>query len=259
MDTMRGNRFRILSKAVCLFAASAVSLYSVRSLAQGSPAPGACEPPPAKATSVQGSVEAQRAGTTQWAAVKLGDTFCPGDQIRALERSRADLQLLNQTVLRLNANTTITVETPKQRTGVVSLLRGASHILSRGPNSLEVNTPYTLAGVRGTEFLIAVDADRAQITVFEGTVVAENAVGTLALNDGQSAVASAGKAPTSVLVAKPRDAVQWALYYPPVVYLTADEFPAGSDWRGNVRNSLGFYAKGDITKAFEALQGVRTT
>src|SRR5207248_11550724 len=62
----------------------------------------------ARAVSVQGTVEAQRVGETRWQPVKLNDTFRPGDTIRVLERSRADVALLDQSVLRLNANTTIT-------------------------------------------------------------------------------------------------------------------------------------------------------
>ena len=104
------------------------------------PAPSRpCEPAPAKAVSVQGTVESKRAADTQWQPVKLNDTFCPGDSIRVQAKSRADIMLLNQSVLRLNANSTITVAAPKdQTTGVVDLLRGATNILSRGPRSLEV-------------------------------------------------------------------------------------------------------------------------
>src|SRR5687767_14714068 len=110
----------------------------------------------ARAVSVQGSVEARRAGQLQWVAVKLNDSFAPGDTIRVGDRSRADLALLNQSVLRVNAGTEMVIEPVKdQTTGVVSLLRGATHFLSRGPRSLEVQTPFTTAGVRGTEFFIA--------------------------------------------------------------------------------------------------------
>ena len=63
--------------------------------------------------------------------MKLNDTFCPGDSIRVQAKSRADVMLRNQSVMRLNANSTITVEAPKdQTTGVVDLLRGATNILS---------------------------------------------------------------------------------------------------------------------------------
>ena len=172
----------------------------------------------AKAVSVQGTVEAQRAGQTPWQPVALNDTFRPGDTIRVQARSRADIALLDQSVLRLNANTTITVEAPKEGgTGVVDLIRGAAHFFARGPNSLEVKTPFTVAGVRGTEFFINLEPQATLLTVFEGTVVAQNAAGSLTLNNGQSAIAEAGKAPAARVVARPRDAVQWTLYYPPVI------------------------------------------
>lgn len=175
-------------------------------------------PAVAKAVSVQGAVETQRVGQTTWQTVKLNDTFVPGDTIRVQERSRADIALLDQSMLRLNANTTIKVEAPKAgKTGLINMLRGAAHFFARGPNSLEVETPFTVAGVRGTEFFVQLDPQAALLTVFEGTVVAQNAAGTLSLGDGQSAIAEAGKAPAMRVVARPRDAVQWTLFYPPVI------------------------------------------
>src|SRR5215813_3431615 len=114
-----------------------------------------CEKPVAKVVSVQGIVESQRVSETQWQPVQLYDTYCPGDTIRVQARSRADVALLNQSVLRLNANTTITLEAVKaERTSVIDLLKGAVHFFSRGPRSLDVQTPFTVVGVRGTEFFM---------------------------------------------------------------------------------------------------------
>ena len=210
--------------------------------------------PVARAVSVQGAVEARRAGQTAWQPVTLNETFSPGDVIRVLDRSRADIAMLDQSVLRLNANTELTVEPVKdQRTGVVSLLRGATHFFSRGPRSLEVQTPFTVAGVRGTEFYIGLEPDRALLTVFEGTVLAQNPAGSLTLTSGQSAVAETGKAPVTRVVARPRDAVQWTLHYPPVLYFRPDEFPAGPDWQGMVRRSLEAYTNGNVAGAFDAI------
>jgi tetratricopeptide (TPR) repeat protein len=211
----------------------------------------------AKAVSVQGTVEVRRAGETQWQQVKLNDTFRPGDTIRVQERSRADVALLNQSVLRLNANSTITVEAPKEgKTGVIDMVRGAAHFFARGPNSLEVKTPFTVAGVRGTEFLVNLESQATLLTVFEGTVVAQNATGSLTMTDGQSAIAEAGKAPVTRVVARPRDAVQWTLYYPPVLYFSVNEFPAGDDWRGMVRRSVESNLQGDLRGALEQIQKV---
>jgi tetratricopeptide (TPR) repeat protein len=206
----------------------------------------------ARAVSVQGSVEARRAGQQQWVAVKLNDSFAPGDTIRVGDRSRADLALLNQSVLRVNAGTEMVIEPVKdQTTGVVNLLRGATHFLSRGPRSLEVQTPFTTAGVRGTEFFIALEPNRTLLTVFEGTVVAANQAGSLTLTSGQSAEAEAGKAPVTRVVARPRDAVHWALYYPPVLYFRPDEVPSGP-----ARQSLDAYRAGDLKTALDAVNAV---
>ena len=219
-----------------------------------------CEPQVARAVSVQGTVEARRAQATSWQPVKLNDTFCPGDTIQVKDRSRADVALLDQSVLRLNADATITVEAVKeQRTSVIGLLQGAAHFFSRGPRSLDVQTPFTVAGVRGTEFLVSVEQDRALLTIFEGTVVADSPAGSLVLASGQSAVAERGKAPVTQVVARPRDAVQWALYYPPVVYFRPDEFPAGPDWPGAVRASLEASTRGDLQSAFDGIRSVPET
>src|SRR5712691_1496978 len=179
--TMQRSYAHLLHLLICL------SFLTVLLYPCTSPA-ATCEKPVAKVASVQGTVEAQRMGDTQWQPVQLNDTYCPGDTIRVQERSRADVAMLNQSVLRLNANTTITLEAVKEeRTGVVDLLKGAAHFFSRGPRSLEVHTPYTVAGVRGTEFFISVAETQAFLSIFEGQVLAANEAGSLTLTSGQSA------------------------------------------------------------------------
>ena len=154
-----------------------------------------------------------------WQPVRLDDTFCPGDEIRVLDNSRASLSLINESVLRLNANSAITVQEFKDnKTSLIDMFKGAAHFFSRRPNSLEVTTPYVVAGVRGTEFLIRVEDDQTFISIFEGGVLASNDAGEVTLASGQSAIAKKGMAPVLTTVVRPRDAVQWALYYPPVVY-----------------------------------------
>jgi len=208
-----------LSLIVCLSFMTA-SLYPRASFAER------CEQWAAKAVSVQGSVEARRVGETQWQPVKLNDAYCPGDKIRVNERSRADLSLVNQPLLRLDQNTTITLGGVKEkRTSVVELAKGAVHFFSRIRRNLEVITGFVNAGVEGTEGFIKVEEDRTFISIFEGQVLASNAAGSLTLTSGQSAVAEAGKAPVLRVVVRPRDAVHWALYYLPVIFVPPGETP----------------------------------
>jgi tetratricopeptide (TPR) repeat protein/opacity protein-like surface antigen len=234
-----------------IFTSLIVLLY-----ASNSSAATTCEPWVARMVSVQGSVEVQRAGQTQWQPAQLNDTYCAGYRIQVGERSRADVALINQPVLRLDQNSTITLGGLKeQRTSLIDLVRGAAHFFSRVPRNLEVNTAFVNAGVEGTEFFIRVEDNQTFLSIFEGRVLASNQAGSLALASGQAAVAERGKPPVLTIVVRPRDAVQWALYYPPALYFRPEEFPAGPDWQGMVRNSIEAYTKGDYQGAFEALKG----
>ena len=216
-----------------------------------------CDPPIATMVSVQGNVAVLRAGQTQPQPARLNETYCPGDRIQVGDRSRADVQLVNQPVLRLDQNTLITLAGLKdQRASIIDMARGALHFFSRLPRNLEINTAFVNAGVEGTEGLVQVEADQTSITIFEGRVLAANPVGSLALASGQSAVAVKGQAPVLRTVVRPRDAVQWALYYPPVTYFRPDDFQGPDPWREMVRKSLDAYNRGNYQAAFDAISGV---
>src|SRR5918996_5923926 len=68
-----------------------------------------CDPVVARMVSVQGNVEVRRAGQAQSQPARFNDAYCAGDRIQVGERSRADLSLVNQPLLRLDQNTTITL------------------------------------------------------------------------------------------------------------------------------------------------------
>ncbi|MFC1826762.1 TonB-dependent receptor domain-containing protein [Thermodesulfobacteriota bacterium] len=186
-----------------------------------------CEQWVAKAVSIEGRVEAKRDGETQWQQVQPDETFCAGDQVRVLDESRADLAFANQPLLRLDQNSAITLGgIEKEESSLaglfkgaanLDLIKGAAHFFSRLPRNLEVRTAFVNAGVEGTEFFIKVADNKTLISVFEGKVLAANDAGNIGLTSGQSAVAEAGKAPVLRVVANPRDAVRWALHYPPVL------------------------------------------
>jgi len=251
---VRQRLFSSRVRLIIYFSLTAILLCSHTVRAQS------CETPAATVTSVQGTVEAKRVGDTQWQPVHLHETYCPGDEIRVQDHSRADVALANESVLRLNANTAMTFEaTEEKRSSLVSLFKGAAHFFSRRPRSLEVRTPYTVAGVRGTEFYINVADNQTLLSIFTGEVVASNAAGSLALTSGQSAVVEKGKAPVRRVVARPRDAVQWALYYPPVIYAQPDKLKSGVDWERQVGTSMASYLQGDVQQAFDAIAQVPDT
>ena len=216
-----------------------------------------CEQWAAKIVSVQGAVQARKAGETVWIQVRINQSFCPGDIIRVLKNSRAAISLSNDTLIRVDQNTTISITGfEKEKTFFLDLIRGAAHFFSRFPKKLTVATPFVNAAVEGTEFYVRVEADQTTLSIFEGRVALVNAAGSLAAAAGQSAVAMRGKAPVLHAVVKPRDAVQWALYYPPIIDWRPIDFAGGkgAGWQETVRKSIAYYWQGDLLGAFSALE-----
>ncbi len=228
---------------------TALGVMVVLAAAASAQAAPACTPKIATLASVQGTVEVQRAGAGEWLALARDDVLCAGDTVRVGVKSRADVVQLDETLLRLAANTSITIEGVKDGgTAVVDMVAGAAHFLSRSPASVDVKTPFTVAGVRGTEFFVGVERARTVLSVYDGTVIAANDAGSVRLTHGQSAEAEKGKAPVLRVVARPRDAVQWALYYPPVVYVR--EAPADQhDARALAYRASSLLAVGSVDDA----------
>ncbi|MBW2684210.1 MAG: FecR domain-containing protein, partial [Deltaproteobacteria bacterium] len=210
-----------------------------------------CEKWVATAVSVQGNVEVLKDGESLWQPVTINDTFCPNDTIQTGPNSRAGFALVSDSILRINQNSGITFrELKEKKTSFLDLIKGAAHFFSRTPRGLEVQTAYTTLGVRGTEFLVTVEEGKTLLTVYEGVVLAENGAGSLTLTSGQSAVAEAGKPPVLRVMARPRDAVNWALYYPPVIYGSVQEIKENaSDPRFLVQRASQQLAVGSVEGA----------
>ena len=177
----------------------------------------------AKAVSIQGTVELRMAKTQstsgkRWIAVKRGDSFCANDVVRVKTNGRAALILTNDTVLRLDQNSTITFTNLSENSASqLNLSEGIAHFISRVKQAFEVVTPFVNAAVEGTEFVVEVNDNQSQVTVFEGRVRVSNTSGEVLLGKNQTAVAKKGQSPLININLKPRDVVQWALYYPRVL------------------------------------------
>lgn len=201
--------------------------------------------------SVQGGVEVKRHGETMWKRVRLNDTLFAGDQVRVDANSRAGIVLRNDAVLRLDQNTTLVfTEIEKETTFIFRLLQGAANFFSRRPRSLKVLTPFVNGVVEGTEFLVRVEEDRTRIDLFEGRLLATNPYGEVQLSRSQGVTAVTGEAPRRRLLAQPRDSVQWAIYYPPILAVKAGDAPNA------LQNALETYRQGRSLEALNDLNQV---
>ena len=183
-----------------------------------------CAQPVALFQSVTNSVQVLQASTRAAGPATRLLGVCTGDTIRVGDNSRAVVLMIgSNTPLAIDQNSEFTVTESADRTrSLLDLVRGAVLFITGTHRSIDIRTPFVNASVEGTEFIVRVAADRTLITVLEGAVRASNPQGTVLVAAGQQATAVQGRAPQLQVVVRPRDAVQWALYYEPI--LPADSF-----------------------------------
>lgn len=174
-------------------------------------------------------------------------SICAAQLLAVGSDSRVAIRLTNtQTVVRLDQNSTLSIENTTGANSLLNLLKGVLHLFSRRPESLEINTPYINAAVEGTEFVVRSSDSGAEVIVIEGQVLAGNAFGEILLRENETAVARADEAPVRRVVVDSGNAVRWALYYPPVSQTeqTTDAFRRAAD----------LLAVGDVTQALAILK-----
>ncbi|MGZ9202320.1 MAG: FecR domain-containing protein, partial [Caulobacteraceae bacterium] len=209
--------------------------------------------------SLQGEAQVQPASTGGWVPAALNQQLCPGDVIRAGERSRVEVTIVNQPNVRLDQNTALALAGDDQVLQV-RLLQGAAYFLSRHPRRLTVDTPFIDVAVEGTEFLVRVEAGQTLVIVFAGRVRASNPHGELAIADGEAGVAEAGRAPTPYVMVRPRDAVQWTLFYPGILPALADPSGAAAQELAEpLRSAVQVAARGQLPAAFSRFEAIPET
>ncbi|MBK8909628.1 MAG: TonB-dependent receptor [Rhodospirillales bacterium] len=221
-------------------------------------AAGPCNDPVGRVVSAEGVVDVRRSAAGDWRRADAETLLCAGDMIRVGDNGRAAVSFFNDGVIRLDQNSSLRLltETSQQRT-FLELLSGAINFFSRRPRSLQVDTPYVNAAAEGTEFAVLVGGGRTEIVVFEGRVVAANDQGRLELGNGEAGVATAGTAPSRMVVVRPADAVQWALYYPPILALPPEEPGQGQGQliaQSHVRRAAALLNVGRVAEAEAAAE-----
>lgn len=174
-----------------------------------------CDNPAATLESAEGLVEWQSPQEQTWANAPSGTPFCYGDRVRVLTQ-RAVLRLANDTLLRLQENSVITL-LPEDRGFWLELVEGAAHFLSRTSKQFTIKAPYLNAAVDGTEFIVSAASTSNRVAVLEGNVRVNNEFGEIQLADGMQTSATATTAPSPAQTIRVRDAAEWILYYPPLL------------------------------------------
>lgn len=219
-----------------------------------------CDTPAGRIVSAQGRVTVKSADGGSVRPAKRLTEVCQGDAISAGFRSRAAVSLVNGSVLRVDQRSSIQVDEISAKEEASSLLRlisGVVQFFSRKPREYEVKTTTSTIGIRGTEFVLRADDAETEVTVLEGDVVAANNVAQVSVGSGESARLAADVTPQLRTLVRPRDRVQWSLYYPPALALSADTFALDSATADEpLQKALACARQGDSECAFDHLDGV---
>lgn len=205
---------------------------------------------------IQGMVEISPAGAKTWVLTQTNQQLHAHDRLRTGENSRAAIRWSDQSVIPLGASTEIEIQpAPNANSDSgLNLVRGVMSFFHREkPGRIRIITRGSVAGIEGTEFVLAVDdsdgAGRTTISVIDGRVVFSDpfGAGTLSLTNGEQAVAEVGKAPVRTAGFVANNVLQWCFYYPAVLDLNDLELTAEEG--GALAESLEAYRSGDVLRA----------
>lgn len=227
----------------------------------------------ARVLSLQGQVEVERSPATP---AHVGQLLNVGTLVRTGERSRAALLLVDETQLKVNANTELRLTEARHTSNLITRVTAAAvsdqSILnvSRGqvwlrskqrPARVEVETPAVTAAIRGSELDIRVADDGESVaTVIDGSIDFFNEFGRIIVYSGEQGRARIGEAPTKTVILNPRDAAQWTLYFSAAVsprdypFLPSPE-PAAAP---AIQRARELHDEGDLAGALAALDGFQS-
>jgi FecR protein len=126
-----------------------------------------------KAVAASGRVETRPDDVAPWLALRRGDRVHATSVVRTGTRSHATL-VRGATIVLLDPQSQVVLPSAESSTGPSSVFQSSGSVIYqvegvRG-TGFRVETPYLVAGVKGTEFLVSVHDGRASVTVREGEV-----------------------------------------------------------------------------------------
>ncbi len=203
---------------------------------------------------LQGTVEVSPLGKSTWSPAQTNQVLQASERLRTGPNSRVALRWSDQSIVTFGASTELEI-LPPHKTDAQSglrLLRGIISFFHRdAPGRIRVLTRGAVAGVEGTEFVVAVSAinstELTTLSVVDGRVQFGNEQGSLVLTNGQQAVVELGRAPARTAGFIANNLLQWCFYYPAVLELADLQLSSGE--QAALAESLAAYREGDLLAA----------
>ena len=178
----------------------------------------------AEIVSIAGKGEFKERVDTQWRAAYIKQAISVESFVRTGDLSAMAVLFGDRTQIRLAQNSMLQIKRP-DREGADNVIRldlgrawtqakRAPPQSSKPAKRLVMETPSAIAGIRGTDWEMEVDAQgRARLTVLHGEVEFFNELGSVVVRDKEQALAEKGKAPVKLQLFNPAERVQWVTSY----------------------------------------------
>jgi len=181
--------------------------------------------PAGRIVSLSGIVTIKKGGVPSPA--KPFQSLDAGDVVITGASSRAAILLRDESLIKLNANSQITIKSvlpiikPVSAGGVdkTELRQDAGEMWVRTknrPGKMEIDTKSGSAAIRGTEFTIVVDENKTLLTLVDGQAELSNSLGTVLVAKNEQGESTPGTAPIkrALTIEETDNAVQWIFYWP---------------------------------------------
>ncbi len=168
----------------------------------------------------------QQKGTNQWRLAignpwhktKLNQTLAEGEHLKTGKQSKLALLFRDDSQLRLNQNSLLIIKDVLDKNGKSTRFKldvGRAWVKSKNiPDRLIMETPSAVAAIRGTDWDIEVAKNgQSTLTVLHGSIHFYNTHGAITVNANEQAIAEVGKAPVKLIIANPKDRIQWVTEY----------------------------------------------
>lgn len=215
----------------------------------------------AEVVSIQGIGESRPDDRSSWSPAAPRQPLFARSFVRTGAYSRMGLVFVDRTQLRLAEKTLMEIKAigearPDGARSTLRLERGRSWAQTNAvPANLYIETPSATAAIRGTDWEIEAAPDgRSLLTVFSGEVEFFNEFGTVTVRRSEQAQAIPGQAPVKLLIANPRERVQWvtAFSIDPLRHISLAAGAAAADPLAEARRDADSGRWGDARRAFEA-------
>jgi len=170
--------------------------------------------PVAVLNKVVGEVKIDMVESPGWQAASLGGKLGNGDKLETGASSFGSIMFLDRSMVKVREKTKFTVKSKRtmkrELETDINVAVGEMHVKATSGSKIKIQTPTSVASVKGTEFNLMVEKDgTTHLTVLEGTVEFMNELGVILATEMTTSVSRVGESPSSPISVPQKAVPSW--------------------------------------------------